>query len=193
MFRVSTENSLEEAMRKIIASTYITLDGVIENPMWTMPYFDDEAGAFADSLQKGADALLMGRATYEGFAEAWPKMSEADGAGYMNGVRKYVASTTLTDPAWNNTTVLRGDLVEEVTRLKAQDGKNILMYGYGPVAHTLLAAGLLDEAVFWIHPVLVGGPSVTSPLADATATLELADTRVMKNGVIIATYRPAGR
>ncbi|GAA2029278.1 dihydrofolate reductase family protein [Polymorphospora rubra] len=180
-------------MRKIIASTYITLDGVIENPAWTMPYFDDDAGAFADSLQKGADALLMGRATYEGFAEAWPKMAEADGAGYMNGVRKYVASTTLTDPGWSNTTVLRGDLVEEVTKLKAQDGRNILMYGYGPVAHTLLGAGLLDEVVFWIHPVLEGGPTVTGPLADAKATLALADTRVTKSGVIIATYRPAGQ
>ncbi|SCG73679.1 dihydrofolate reductase family protein [Micromonospora inositola] len=180
-------------MRKVIASTYITLDGVIENPVWTTPYFDDEAVAYAGAQLRAADALLMGRRTYDGFAAAWPQMPETEdsGAAEMNGIRKYVASTTLTDPKWNNTTVLQGDLVEEVTKLKAQDGKDILMYGYGPVAHTLLKAGLLDEARFWIHPVFVGGGTVTTPLADATATLELADTTVMKSGVIIASYRPA--
>ncbi|WP_030926070.1 dihydrofolate reductase family protein [Streptosporangium amethystogenes] len=180
-------------MRKVIASTYITLDGVIENPQWTTPFFDDEATAYAGEQMRAADALLMGRRTYEGFATAWPQVEETEdsGAAEMNGIRKYVASTTLTDPKWNNTTVLKGDLVEEVTKLKAQDGKDILMYGYGPVAHTLLKAGLLDEARFWIHPVFVGGDTVTTPLADVKATLALADTKVMKSGVIIASYRRA--
>jgi dihydrofolate reductase len=180
-------------MRRIIASTYITLDGVIENPAWTAPYFDADAVEFAGAQMRAADALLMGRKTYEGFAAAWPRMEETpeSGAAEMNGIRKYVASTTLKDPEWNNTTVLEGDLVEEVTKLKAQDGKDILMYGYGPVAQTLLEAGLLDEARFWIHPVLVGGDTVTTPLAGRTATLALAGTRVTKSGVIIASYRPA--
>ncbi|ETK30910.1 dihydrofolate reductase family protein [Microbispora sp. ATCC PTA-5024] len=180
-------------MRKVIASTYITLDGVIENPAWTTPFFDDEAVAFAGEQLRAADALLMGRRTYEGFAAAWPTMevTEDSGAAEMNAIRKYVASTTLTDPEWNNTTVLKGDLVEEVAALKAQDGGDILMYGYGPVAHTLLKAGLLDEARFWIHPVFVGGDTVTTPLAEAAATLALAGTKVMKSGVIIASYRRA--
>ena len=98
-------------MRKLINSTYITLDGVIENPMWTMPYFDEEAAAFAGEQTDGADALLMGRATYDGMSAAWPALDESDpntGAAYFNNVKKYVASTTLNDPTWNNTEVLPG-------------------------------------------------------------------------------------
>jgi dihydrofolate reductase len=124
---------------------------------------------------------------------AWPAQDESDpatGAAYFNNVKKYVASTTLTDPTWRNTEVLRGDLIEEVGRLKAQDGKGIIQYGYGSVTHQLVAAGLVDEVRFWIHPVLQGGDSVTTPLTDAGASFELIDTRVMKSGVIIASYRP---
>ncbi|SCG75824.1 dihydrofolate reductase family protein [Micromonospora coxensis] len=183
-------------MRRIINSTYITLDGVVEDPAWTMPYFDDEAAAFAGRQTDAADALLMGRRTYDGFAAAWPNMDESDpstGAAYFNNVKKYVASTTLTDPEWNNTEVLQGDLIEEVTRLKAQPGRDILMYGYGVVTHALVEAGLVDEVRFWIHPVLQGGPSVSAPLADARTTLTLAETTVLKSGVIIACYRPVPR
>ncbi|MFG3417578.1 dihydrofolate reductase family protein [Micromonospora sp. NPDC048063] len=181
-------------MRRIINSTYLTLDGVIEDPAWTMPYFDDEAAAFAGAQTEAADALLMGRRTYDGFAAAWPNMDESDpstGAAYFNNVKKYVASTTLTDPEWKNSEVLRGDLIEAVTALKAQDGKDILMYGYGVVTDALVKAGLVDEVRFWIHPVLVGGPSVSAPLSDARTALTLTDTKVMKSGVIIATYTPA--
>ncbi|MDH6463744.1 dihydrofolate reductase [Micromonospora sp. A200] len=180
-------------MRKLINSTYITLDGVIENPMWTMPYFDEEAAAFAGGQTDEADALLMGRITYDGMSAAWPTRDESDpstGAAYFNNVKKYVASTTLTDPTWKNSEVLQGDLIEEVTRLKAQDGKAILQYGFGSVTTQLIAAGLLDEVRFWIHPVLEGGDSVTAPLKDFKASFELVDTRVHRSGVIIASYRP---
>jgi dihydrofolate reductase len=180
-------------MRKLINSTYITLDGVIENPMWTMPYFDDEAGAFAGAQTDAADALLMGRATYDGMSVAWPARDESDpatGAAYFNNVRKYVASTTLTDPTWKNTEVLQGDLIEAVTALKQQDGKDILQYGYGSVTAQLVKAGLVDEVRFWIHPVLVGGASITAPLTDVAASFTLIDTKIQKSGVIIASYRP---
>jgi dihydrofolate reductase len=180
-------------MRKIINSTYITLDGVIDNPMWTMPYFDDEASDFAGQQTAAADALLMGRATYEAFAASWPTRDESDpatGAKYFNSVKKYVASTTLTDPEWNNTEVLQGDTVEAVRALKEREGGDILQYGYGSLTTTLIKAGLLDEVRFWIHPVLVGGPSLTAPLADVKATFQLVGTRVHKSGVIIASYRP---
>ncbi|HZG91848.1 MAG TPA: dihydrofolate reductase family protein [Pseudonocardia sp.] len=181
-------------MRKLINSTYITLDGVIENPMWTMPYFDDQAAAFAGSQTDAADAMLMGRETYDFMFPAWSSRDESDpttGAAYYNNVKKYVASTTLENPEWNNTEVLKGDLVEAVTALKEQDGGNIIQYGYGSVTAQLLAAGLVDEVRFWIHPVLEGGPSLTSPLTDAKASFELIDTRVQRSGVIIASYRPA--
>ncbi|MDG4839728.1 dihydrofolate reductase family protein [Micromonospora sp. WMMD967] len=180
-------------MRKLINSTYVTLDGVIENPMWTAPYFDEEAAAFAGSQTEGADALLMGRATYDGFSQAWPAMDESDpstGAAFFNNVKKYVASTTLTNPTWNNTEVLQGDLIEAVAKLKAQDGKDIVQYGYGSVTAQLVKAGLLDEVRFWIHPVLEGGANLSNPLTDVKATFELIDTRVHKSGVIIASYRP---
>ncbi|TMR89719.1 dihydrofolate reductase family protein [Nonomuraea basaltis] len=183
-------------MRKIINSTYISLDGVIDDPAWTMPYFDDEAAAFAGEQTAAADALLMGRRTYEGFAAAWPTRDESDpttGAAYFNNVKKYVASTTLTDPEWNNSEVLQGDLIEAVTSLKGQEGKDILMYGYGVVTHALVKAGLVDEVRFWITPVFVGGPSISAPLSDVETTLTLAGTKVMKSGVIIATYTPAAR
>ncbi|MER6594007.1 dihydrofolate reductase family protein [Micromonospora purpureochromogenes] len=189
----STTDSQEIPMRKLINSTYITLDGVIENPMWTMPYFDDEAAAFAAGQTDEADALLMGRITYDGMSAAWPTRDESDpstGAAYFNNVKKYVASTTLTDPTWKNSEVLQGDLIEEVARLKAQDGKAILQYGFGSVTTQLIAAGLLDEVRFWIHPVLEGGDSVTAPLKDFKASFELVDTRVHRSGVIIASYRP---
>ena len=180
-------------MRRIINSTYISLDGVIDDPMWTMPYFDDEAATFAGEQTAVADALLMGRRTYDGFAAAWPTRDESDpstGAAYFNNVKKYVASTTLTDPEWKNSEVLHGDLIEAVTALKAQPGGDILMYGYGVVTQTLVTAGLVDEIRFWIHPVIVGGPSLSAPLADPRTTLTLANTRAMKSGVIIATYTP---
>jgi dihydrofolate reductase len=180
-------------MRKLINSTYITLDGVIEDPVWTTPYFDDEAAAFAGQQTDAADAVLMGRATYDGMSAAWPTRDESDpstGAAYFNNVKKYVASTTLTDPTWKNTEVLQGDLVEEVTKLKAQDGMDILQYGYGSVTTQLIKAGLLDEVRFWIHPVIEGGDSVTTPLTDFKASFDLVDTKVMKSGVIIASYRP---
>jgi len=180
-------------MRKLINSTYITLDGVIEDPVWTTPYFDDDAAAFAGQQTDAADAVLMGRATYDGMSAAWPTRDESDpstGAAYFNNVKKYVASTTLTDPTWKNTEVLQGDLVEEVTKLKAQDGMDILQYGYGSVTTQLIKAGLLDEVRFWIHPVLEGGDSVTTPLTDFKASFDLVDTKVMKSGVIIASYRP---
>ncbi|MET8348589.1 MULTISPECIES: dihydrofolate reductase family protein [unclassified Micromonospora] len=180
-------------MRKLINSTYITLDGVIENPMWTSPYFEEEAASLAGEQTNAADAMLMGRATYDGMSVAWPSMDENDpstGAAYFNNVKKYVASTTLTNPTWNNTEVLQGDLVEAVTKLKAQEGKDIIQYGYGSVTAQLVRAGLVDEVRFWIHPVLEGGPSLTTPLTDVKASFELIDTRVHKNGVIIASYRP---
>ncbi|MEU4714149.1 dihydrofolate reductase family protein [Micromonospora purpureochromogenes] len=196
MFWVSPESTTdrqENPMRKLINSTYITLDGVIENPMWTMPYFDEEAAAFAAGQTDEADALLMGRITYDGMSAAWPTRDESDpstGAAYFNNVKKYVASTTLSDPTWKNSEVLQGDLIKEVTRLKAQEGKAILQYGFGSVTTQLIAAGLLDEVRFWIHPVLEGGDSVTAPLKDFKASFELIDTRVHRSGVIIASYRP---
>lgn len=180
-------------MRALINSTYITLDGVIAEPSWTGPYFDEDAAEYAGAQTGEADALLMGRVTYDGMSAAWPARGDdpTTGGAYFNSVRKYVASRTLTDPEWNNTEVLQGDLISAVRALKAQDGADILQYGYGSVTAQLVAAGLVDEVRFWIHPLLQGGDSVTTPLPKAAMAFTLLRTTLLTSGVIVAAYRPA--
>jgi dihydrofolate reductase len=190
---------MEATMRKIINSTYVSLDGVIGNPQnWTSAYFQDEAAAYAQELLFSCDALLMGRRTFDGFAQAWPAMEEATGefGVRMNTYPHYVVSDSLEKPGWGDTTAIRrADAVAEITKLKERAGRNILQYGFGPVSRTLVEHGLLDELRLWIHPVLVGDddPEGMLVLRDFSASFELADTRTFKTGVIIATYRPAAK
>lgn len=186
-------------MRKIINSTYVSLDGVIENPQnWTSAYFQDEAAAYARELLFSCDAVLMGRKTFDGFSQAWPAMEEATGdfGVRMNTLPHYVVSDSLRKPGWGDTTAIpRAEAVAEITKLKEQDGQDILQYGFGPVSRTLVEHGLLDELRLWIHPVLVG-PRETADLLNAdefSATFELAGTKVFKTGVIVATYVPTAQ
>ncbi|MFS2295623.1 MAG: dihydrofolate reductase family protein, partial [Actinomadura sp.] len=136
-------------MRKIINSTYVSLDGVIENPQnWTSAYFQEEAAAYAQDLLFSCGALLMGRRTYDGFAEAWPAMEESTGefGVRMNTYPHYVVSDSLENPGWGDTTVIRrADAAARIAELKEQDGGDILQYGFGPVSRTLVEHGLLDE------------------------------------------------
>ncbi|TMQ99864.1 deaminase [Actinomadura soli] len=186
-------------MRKIINSTYISLDGVIENPQnWTSAYFQDEAAAYARDLLFSCDAILMGRATFDGFSQAWPAMEEATGdfGVRMNNLPHHVVSDSLNKPGWGDTRVIRrADAVAEITKLKEQDGQDILQYGFGAVTRTLVDNGLLDELRLWIHPVIVGtgDPAELLTRADFSATFELAGTRSFKTGVIVATYTPAAK
>ncbi|NDU75953.1 hypothetical protein GWI34_25475 [Actinomadura sp. DSM 109109] len=186
-------------MRKIINSTYVSLDGVITDPQnWTSAYFQDEAAAYARDLLFSCGALLMGRRTFDGFSQAWPAMEEATGdfGVRMNTLPHYVVSDSLRKPGWGDTTAIPRDrAVAEITELKRQDGQDILQYGFGPVSRTLVENGLLDELRLWIHPVLVGARE-TSELLNAdgfSAAFELAGTEVFKTGVIIATYVPTAR
>jgi dihydrofolate reductase len=134
--------------------------------------------------------MLMGRTTYEIFSGLWPSQSGSY-ADAINAIRKYVFSSTLTATDWSNSTIVRGDVATEVKRLKEQDGKDLIIYGHGPLGAALLEHGLLDELQFAIHPVFVGGGT---PLfrQGATATLELTGTRTLGTGVIVVRYRPAG-
>jgi dihydrofolate reductase len=172
-------------MRRIVNSTYVTLDGVLSDPeQWSLDYFDAEAGAFALDQLRRSDALLMGRETYESFAGAWSQRGGDEFSDTMNKITKYVASTTLASPEWNNTTVLEGDLVEAVREVKAQDGEDILMYGYGPVARELVTHGLLDELRLWIHPVLRGtGEQLFS--AGTSGVFGKVDTRTFDSGTVV--------
>ena len=146
-------------MRKIINSTYISLDGVVEGPhLW--PSLgrpgDERSGQIQADLALSCDALLMGRRTYDGFAPVWPTRSGDPVSDQINAMPKYVVSTTLKDPEWNNTHVIDGDVAAEITRLKQAPGKNIVQYGFGAVSRLLLEHGLLDELRLWVHPLIVG-------------------------------------
>ena len=125
-------------MRSVVNSTFVTLDGVINHmDVWHFEFIDDDSDALAQEQLEASDALLMGRKTYEAYASAWPTRTGML-ADRINAMPKYVASTTLRSPESINATVLDGDLVEQVRRLKAQDGADILIHGFGPVAKTLL-------------------------------------------------------
>jgi dihydrofolate reductase len=183
-------------MRKVINSTYVSLDGVVTNPQeWTFQFRDDIANQFAFEQLMAADALLMGRRTYEAFAAVWPTMKDAGGfADKMNSMPKHVASRTLRETTWN-ATVIEGDLATAVDTLKRAPGKDIVQYGYGPVTGTLIEHGLLDELRLWLHPILVGKGEVNDLLISprATATLRLADLKRYDSGLLILTYLPVHR
>ena len=179
-------------MRRVINSTYVSLDGLIELlDHWHFDYLDDASNKVEWDQLVTSDALLMGRRTYEGFAEVWPSR-DGDFADKINGMTKYVASTTLKRPDWANSVVIDGDLAEEVAKLKRQPGQDILMYGFGPVAQTLLQHGLLDEIRLWVHPVFVGagGPSDMLFREGNSARLRLAGTRPLASGVVVLSYHP---
>jgi dihydrofolate reductase len=180
-------------MRKIINSTYISLDGVIENPQnWPSPEVaDDTAGAIQNELLSACDAVLMGRRTYEGFAPVWAARSGDPLSDRMNSMEKYVVSTTLRDPEWNNTTVIADDVANQIGRLKDQPGQDIVQYGFGQLSFTLLEHGLLDELRLWIHPFIVGtgGPQDLLYRDTRLTTLKHVDTTTLKSGLVILSYQ----
>jgi dihydrofolate reductase len=177
-------------MRRIIESTLVTLDGVHEHPeVWATPYFDSEAEAYALELLNQADAMLMGRRTYEFFAAAFPHRSGAYG-DRINGIRKLVFSNTLPRVTWQNSVLVQGDPVVEIQRLKADSGKDLVVYGHGSLSRLLLDRGLLDQLKLWIHPIIHGD---ADPVLGTTGptTLLLTSMRTLGSGVIVATYERA--
>jgi dihydrofolate reductase len=174
-------------MGRLVNSTYITLDGVIESPQdWpSLASFSESGGRIQTELLLASDAVLMGRRTYEGFVPVWTSMSGDPYSDRINAMPKYVASTTLTDPKWNNTTVIDGDLVEYVSNLK--DGADIVQYGFGSVSQPLLQAGLIDELRLWLHPFFVGRGDLIYQ-DSLTATFDLNDITRLDSGVVILTY-----
>jgi dihydrofolate reductase len=182
-------------MRQLINSTYITLDGVVEGPHRWPPLnggTSDEGDTIQTDLLQTCDIVLMGRRTYEVFAPAWSSRGGDPYSDRINTMRKVVVSTTLTDPQWKNTEVVGGDVVSRVRHLKDEDGSHIVQYGLGDVSRLLLKHGLFDQLRLWIHPQLVG-PSDMSDLLyrpGTAATFDLVDSRVLSNGIVLATYAP---
>jgi dihydrofolate reductase len=181
-------------MRRIINSTYITLDGVIEDPQdWPSGRHADDGrgGEIQTELLLSCDALLLGRRTYEGFAPVWTAMSGDPYSDHINAMEKWVVSSTLTDPSWNNSEVIRTDIAAEIARRKRQDGGDIVQYGFGPVTDLLLQHGLLDELRLWVHPFMLGSGEPRDLLfrPERTGHFGLADVTSLASGNVVLTYR----
>jgi MFS transporter, DHA2 family, multidrug resistance protein len=187
----STGMSLRTDTRKVIESTLVSVDGVIGDPhMWTGEQFGEEAVARALEQLRQTDAMVMGRRTYQMFSNIWANPVD-EYADAIYSMRKYVFSSTLARADWNNTTLIGGDVLSAMRDLKEQAGKDIVLYGHGPLGQALLEANLLDELKLWIHPVVVGHGTLLFRDGKKSA-LDLVATDRTTSGVVIVTYRPAG-
>ncbi len=183
---------METPGRRVVVTEFVSLDGVIESPGWTFPYWNDEVAAFKREESAATEALLLGRTTYEMFAAAWPDSTD-EGAPQMNAFTKYVATTTLDQDAldatnWNGR-VLGADVPAAVRALKAESGGDLLVYGSGRLVQPLMEHGLVDEYRLLVYPVVLGGGQrlfETTP-----ATLDLVEARGLSSGVTALVYRPA--
>jgi dihydrofolate reductase len=175
-------------MRKLKLAIYVSLDGVVENPSWTGPFWNDELSQLQADYLDSSDALVLGRVTYEGFAASWPSMEEATGdfGRKMNSMPKFVASRTLREAEWN-ASLLEGDLADAVTALKQRPGNDLLIYGSGDLVDELTALGLIDEYRLMINPVVVGkGKRLFN--GGTERILRLDDTQTTGTGVVVLTY-----
>lgn len=182
-------------MRKIIVTEFVSLDGVIEEPRWT---FQFDRGPEGDQFKVdelfAADALLLGRVTYEGFAAAWPSMDHDDFGKRMNNIRKYVVSSSLSDAdaTWTNTTVLRGDPATEIAALKNKPGGDLLVEGSAQLVHTLTQHGLVDEFRLMVFPIVLGaGKRLFPEEMPEPAPLTLKEATTAGSDVLLLQYRPA--
>jgi dihydrofolate reductase len=186
--------------RKIVVTEYISLDGVIEDPVgmensglgnWTGPYSrGPEGDRFKLEELLAADCLIFGRATYEAFAAAWPHMKDETGlADRMNALPKYVASSTLKQARWGETTIWNGDIVAAARALKAggAEAGEALIYGSASVVHQLAAAGLIDEYRLMVYPVILGAGKRLYP-DGAASTLRLAECKQLGGGIVLLRY-----
>lgn len=180
-------------MGKVVATEFITLDGVMGEPHeWSFPYWCDEIAKFKDKELRTTEALLLGRVTYDGFAAAWPerKGKGDEFADRFNEMPKYVASATLRDPAWENSHVIAADLAAEIARLKAAATGDLYIHGSATLVQSIVPAGLIDEYHLLVYPIVIGkGKRLFAE--DMNAKLELVESTPASSGVVMLTYRPA--
>jgi dihydrofolate reductase len=194
---------------QLTVTTFLSVDGVYQGPGgpnedrsggfdrggWLVPHFDEATGEFMDSIFANVDAFLLGRRTYEIFAASWPNATDPDDpvATKLNTLPKYVASTTLTDPAWANSRVIEGDVADAVRDLKKQEGGELQVHGSGQLVRFLLEHDLVDRLNLLVFPVIVGaGRRLFSDSGMATG-LALEESLTTPSGVTISVYRPTGR
>jgi dihydrofolate reductase len=180
-------------MRKLVTGLFMSLDGVVEGPSsWAGAYFDEELFEWIGTGLPLADAILLGRRTYAEFSELWPSQGTSTPMGaFLNKTPKYVISGTLDRLEWGPATLLRGDLGEEVEKLKQEDGANIQIPGSPTLVCSLVAAGLLDELSLAIVPVVVGSGLRLFEGVGAQTALRLVESRALRSGVLAVTYQPA--
>jgi dihydrofolate reductase len=193
-------------MRRIVVSEFLTLDGVMQAPGdpnedrsggfehggWQLAYFDDIFGSVLMEAFAATGGMLLGRRTYETFAAHWPKQPADDPlAGTMNGLQKYVVSTTLTEPlAWQNSTLIKTDVPGGVAKLKEGSGKEIQVIGSGELVQTLIQHNLVDQYRLMVHPLVLGTGKRLFRDGTALTRLRLVDTKPTTTGVVILTYEP---
>lgn len=196
-------------MRKLVITTFLSIDGVMQAPGapdedrsggfahggWMVPYADEDLGRLVTAWTGQASAFLLGRGTYEIFAAHWPRVTDPQDviARALNGLPKYVASTTLKAVEWHNTTVIQGDVVEAVRALKREGTGELQVHGSPGLAQTLIANDLIDEYRLWIHPVVLGSGKRLFGAGAVPAALRLsAATKTTSTGVVVHTYERAG-
>jgi dihydrofolate reductase len=184
----------EVSMRKLIAVELVSVDGVMEKPEeWAFAYSNDEMEEANAAGMASSDALLLGRVTYVALAAFWPNQPGGTPmVDYINSVSKFVVSGTLEEPlGWYNSTLIRGNVAEEIAALKRQPGKDITTIGSAALVRSLLRAGLLDELRLMVHPVVLGNGKRLFEDGDDRKPLELMDSRTFDTGVVYLTYKPA--
>lgn len=193
-------------MRKLVTTTFLTLDGVMQAPGgpgeddsgdfksggWSVNYWDDMVGKAMDEIFAQKPELLLGRKTYDIFAAYWPTASAEEGADNLNKAKKYVVSRTLDKADWQNTTLIKGDAVKEISRLKELDAPELQVHGSGNLIQTLLKHNLIDEMHLLIFPVAVGNGKRLFGEGTDPSGFKLVDSKIATKGVIVATYQRTG-
>jgi dihydrofolate reductase len=184
-------------MRKLIATTFISVDGYMVGPnediSWVTATFNEEMGQYAGGLQSTMVGILLGRVSYQILGGFWPTAGDTPGAKEMNAAPKYVVSRTLDKVEWgafDNASLIKDNLAEEINKLKAEPGGDIVIYGSGMLIHSLTELGLIDEFQLLVHPIIVGGGKLFFTALDKLVKLNLLQTKTFKNGVVVLYYAP---
>jgi dihydrofolate reductase len=180
---------MEVLMSKLVVAEFVSLDGVVQDPAWTGPYWNDGIAKVKQDELFASDALLLGRVTYEGFAAAWPGRTDEEGyADRFNAMPKHVASSTLGTLEWNNSSVLQGDVAEEVAKLKQGPGGDLLVFGSPTLVRYLAEHKLVDTYRLVLYPVVLGSGAKLFADGAMPAALELVDATPTDSGAIVLTY-----
>lgn len=178
---------MKALVRKLVVTEFMSLDGVVENPLWSFPFWNDEISAFKQEETDRTDALVLGRRTYEEFAKAWPGRGAAEGGEFFNPVKKHVVSTTLKKDIWQNASFINTDVRKAIANLKAEKGKDLAVHGSITLARWLIDQGLVDELRLLVYPVVVGkGKRLFDGVAPAE--FKLASARPLPKGVVALVY-----